>query len=111
MNTANRATSSVAIVVVCVGVLALGPSPTTVAQAGEPADKHPIPAQSSATVTEATEIISTELDDARGESDDRALDRWVISQLGEEPNDQGDDGEDGMVPVRWEPGVGFVRKT
>lgn len=86
-------------------------APKSLAATGAGYYKHPIPAQSSVTVTEATEIISTELDDARGESDDRALDRWVISQLGEEPNDQGDDGEDGMVPVRWEPGVGFVRKT
>jgi hypothetical protein len=37
---------------------------------------------------------------------DEEIVKWIIRQLGDEPQD---DGADGIgVAVRWEPGVGFV---
>ena len=46
-------------------------------------------------------------DESPGEANP-ALRRAIISRLGDESRDQDDD-DDGWVPVRWEPGVGFVR--
>ena len=47
--------------------------------------------------------------DDEDDGDDASLRRWVLAQLGDEPDAVAED-EDAMVPVKWVPGVGFVRR-
>lgn len=44
------------------------------------------------------------------DADRDSLDDWIVSELGDEP-EAGDDNAGGRVQVRWEPGVGFVKRS
>ena len=47
--------------------------------------------------------------DADGHAEsDLSLREWILKNLGTEPDAMSDD-EDSMTPVRWVPGVGFVK--
>jgi hypothetical protein len=54
------------------------------------------------TISPSTDVVQPETDQALRDS--------VISRLGNDANEQEEDADDAMVPVRWEAGVGFVRQ-
>lgn len=104
------ASNSLAIITCAVG-LVTSPAVMRWIDAATTKDDHKEPVVSSDTPLSApAQWVSNAAPskDTPSTETNRAVRDWAISRLGGDAND---DEDDAMVPVRWEPGVGFVKRS